>query len=63
MLFGKPTDDTEILDQIEAVTADRVSSVAADMIAGGDPVIASIGPEAGIMENQALADIFAAGRA
>jgi len=63
MLFGKPTDDAEILDQIEAVTADRVSSVAADMIAGGDPVIASIGPEAGIMENQALADIFAAGRA
>ena len=35
-LFGKPTDDAELLDQIDDVTEDRVSSVAADMIAGGD---------------------------
>ena len=59
MMFGAPQDDAEILERIIAVSADDVSSVAADLIAGGQPVITAIGPEARIMSNEALAGIFA----
>jgi len=62
MMFGEPQDDTEILDRISSVSAQEVSEVAADLIAGGQPVIAAIGPEAEIMSNEDLAGIFA-GRA
>jgi len=62
MLFGAPQDDAEILERIIGVSTDEVSSVAADLIAGGQPVITAIGPEADIMSNADLAGIFA-GRA
>jgi len=62
MMFGEPQDDAEILDRISSVSAQEVSEVAADLIAGGQPVIAAIGPEAEIMSNEDLAGIFA-GRA
>jgi predicted Zn-dependent peptidase len=62
MMFGEPQDDAEILERIIGVGADEVSTVAADLIAGGQPVITAIGPEAGIMSNEELAGIFA-GRA
>ena len=58
MMFGAPQDDVEILDRILGVTADEASGVAADLIAGGTPVITAIGPEAEIMSNADLADIF-----
>ena len=58
MMFGAPQDDAEILDRILGVTADEASGVAADLIAGGKPVITAIGPEAEIMSNEDLADIF-----
>ena len=58
MMFGAPQDDAEILDRILGVTADEASGVAADLIAGGTPVITAIGPEAEIMSNENLADIF-----
>ena len=62
MMFGEPQDDAEILDRISSVSAQEVSEVAADLIAGGQPVITAIGPEAEIMSNEDLAGIFA-GRA
>ncbi len=62
MIFGEPQDDAEILDRISSVSAQEVSEVAADLIAGGQPVITAIGPEAEIMSNKDLAGIFA-GRA
>jgi len=62
MMFGAPQDDTQLLERIAAVTAADVSAVASDLIGGGQPVIAAIGPEADIMSNEHLAAIFA-GRA
>ena len=59
MMFGAPQDDAEILERILGVSTDEVSHVAADLIAGGQPVITAIGPEADIMSNEALAGIFA----
>ena len=58
MLFGAPVDDSDLLDQIAAVDAERVRSVAAD-IASGSPAIAAIGPDSSVMENQQLAEILA----
>jgi processing peptidase subunit beta len=62
MLFGTPQDDAELLERIIGVSAADVSAVAAGLIAGGQPVITAIGPEAKIMSNEDLAGIFA-GRA
>ena len=59
MMFGAPQDDAEILERILGVSTDEVSHVAADLIAGGQPTITAIGPEADIMSNEALAGIFA----
>jgi processing peptidase subunit beta len=62
MLFGAPVDDAELLDQIAAVDAETVRDVAADLIGGGQPAIAAIGPQSSIMENDRLAGLLA-GRA
>lgn len=63
MLFGAPLDDAELLDQIAAVDAEAVRNVAADLIGGGTPAIAAIGPQSSIMENARLSDLLAGGAA
>ena len=63
MLFGAPVDDTELLNQIAAVDAEAVRNVAADLIGGGQPAVAAIGPQSSIMENDALSAILAGGAA
>jgi processing peptidase subunit beta len=63
MLFGAPVDDAELLDQIAAVDAEAVRNVAADLIGGGTPAIAAIGPQSSIMENARLSDLLAGGAA
>ena len=62
MLFGAPVDDSDLLDQIAAVDTEAVRGVAANLIAGGQPAIAAIGPESAIMETDTLAGLLA-GRA
>ncbi|MGC6454491.1 MAG: M16 family metallopeptidase [Candidatus Puniceispirillaceae bacterium] len=59
MLFGAPQDDGELLERIADVSAKDVAGVAADLITGGQPVIAAIGPESTIMSNETLAGILA----
>ena len=63
MLFGAPVDDSDLLDQIAAVDAGAVRRVAADLIGGGKPAIAAIGPQSSIMETEALSRILAGGPA
>ena len=63
MLFGAPVDDAELLDQIAAVDVETVRDVAADLIGGGQPAIAAIGPQSSIMENDRLAGLFVGGAA
>ena len=63
MLFGAPVDDAELLDQIAAVDAEAVRNVAADLIGGGTPAVAAIGPQSSIMENARLSDLLAGGAA
>ena len=63
MLFGAPVDDAELLDQIAAVDAESVRGVAADLIGGGQPAIAAIGPQSSVMENDRLARLLAGGAA
>lgn len=63
MLFGAPVDDAELLDQIAAVDAASVRGVAGDLIGGGQPAIAAIGPQSSIMENDRLAALLAGGSA
>ena len=63
MLFGAPVDDSDVLEQIAAVDADAVRRVAADLIGGGQPAIAAIGPQSSIMETEALSRILAGGAA
>lgn len=57
-LFGAPIDDADVLDGISAIDGQRVSAVAAEMVQGRAPVVAAIGPESGVMENAALADLL-----
>ena len=57
-LFGAPIDDADVLDGIDAIDGQRVSAVAAEMVQGRAPVVAAIGPESGVMENAALADLL-----
>ena len=54
MLFGAPVDDSDLLEQIAAVDAEAVRAVAADLIGGGRPAIAAIGPQSAVMENEEL---------
>ena len=58
MLFGAPVDDSDLLDQIAAVDTEAVRGVAANLIAGGQPAIAAIGPESAIMETDTLAGLL-----
>ena len=58
MLFGAPVDDSDLLDQIAAVDAEKVRSVAADLVASNAPAIAAIGPDSAVMENGQLASIL-----
>ena len=55
MLFGKPSDDSELLAAIDDVTEERVSQLAADLIATAPPALAAVGPSVDIMSNEALA--------
>ena len=63
MLFGAPVDDAELLDQIAAVDVESVRGVAAELIGGGQPAIAAIGPQSSVMENDRLARLLAGGAA
>ena len=58
MLFGAPVDDSDLLDQIAAVESEKVRSVAEDLVSGGAPAIAAIGPDSSVMENQELAALL-----
>ena len=55
MLFGKPSDDRELLAAIDDVTCERVSKVASRLITTAPPAIAAVGPSTSIMSNEALA--------
>ena len=59
-LFGKPSDDAELLAAIDDVTGERVSQLAARLIATDPPAVASVGPSVDIMSNEALAARLAA---
>ena len=61
-LFGEPQDDSEILDKVAAVELADIKSVAADLINGGPPAIAAIGPKADIMSNETFADLLTKGK-
>ena len=54
-LFGKPSDDAELLAAIDDVTEERVSQLAAHLIATASPALAAVGPSVDIMSNEALA--------
>ena len=56
--FGAPVDDSDLLDRIAAVDAEKVRSVAEDLVSGGAPAIAAIGPDSSVMENQELAALL-----
>ena len=58
MLFGAPVDDSDLLDQIAAVDAEKVRSVAEDLVSGNAPAIAAIGPDSSVMENGQLASLL-----
>ena len=53
-LFGKPSDDNELLAAIDAVDEAAVSAVAARIIASGGPVMSAVGPAGPIMSNDML---------
>ncbi len=53
-LFGKPSDDSELLGAIDDVTSQRVSKLAARLIAAGPPAFAAVGPSTNIMSNEEL---------
>ncbi len=55
MLFGKPSDDYKLLAQIDDVTGESVSQLAARLISAAPPAIAAVGPSTRIMSNEALA--------
>ena len=54
-LFGKPSDDKDLLDAIDAVDEAAVSAVAARIISQGGPAVAAVGPKGPIMSNDQLA--------
>ena len=54
-LFGKPSDDAELLAAIDDVNEERVSQLAAHLIATAPPALAAVGPSVDIMSNEALA--------
>jgi predicted Zn-dependent peptidase len=59
-LFGKPSDDAELLAAIDDVTGERVGELAARLIAAAPPALAAVGPSFEIMSNEALAARLAA---
>ncbi|MBF2760239.1 MAG: insulinase family protein [Ectothiorhodospiraceae bacterium AqS1] len=60
--IGEPQDDSEILEKVAAVQLADIKAVAADLINGGPPTIAAIGPEADIMSNETFADLLTKGK-
>ncbi|MBF2760408.1 MAG: insulinase family protein [Ectothiorhodospiraceae bacterium AqS1] len=60
--FGEPQDDSKILEKVAAVQLADIKAVAADLINGGPPAIAAIGPEADIMSNETFADLLTKGK-
>jgi len=59
-LFGKPSDDAELLAAIDEVDAAAVSAVAARVIGAGGPAMAAVGPKDKIMSNESLAQALSA---
>ncbi|WP_051482979.1 M16 family metallopeptidase [Thioalkalivibrio sp. HK1] len=62
LLFGEPQDEEDILNKYEAVQLADIKAVAADLINGGPPAIAAIGPKADIMSNETFADLLTKGK-
>ncbi|WP_025772268.1 M16 family metallopeptidase [Thioalkalivibrio sp. HK1] len=60
--LGEPQDDSEILNKYAAVSLADIKSIAADLINGGPPTIAAIGPKADIMSNETFADLLTKGK-
>ena len=60
--FGEPQDDSDLMSKIEAVKVEDIKAVAADLINGGPPAMAAIGPKADIMSNETFADLLTKGK-
>ncbi len=61
LMFGEPSDDTDLLNKIAAVELADIQAVATDLI-GGPPAIAAIGPKADIMSNETFSGLLNKGR-
>jgi processing peptidase subunit beta len=55
MLFGAPQEDAMLLAAIDDVDNDAVRMMAAELIGGGTPALACVGPSTAIMDNAELA--------
>ncbi|MBF2760238.1 MAG: insulinase family protein, partial [Ectothiorhodospiraceae bacterium AqS1] len=62
LMFGEPLDEEDVLNKYAAVQLADIKAVAADLINGGPPAIAAIGPEADIMSNETFADLLTKGK-
>ncbi|MFZ9135412.1 MAG: insulinase family protein, partial [Candidatus Puniceispirillaceae bacterium] len=60
MLFGRPQSDAELLEAIDQIDAKQIATMAANLIAGGTPAIACVGPSSKVMSNADLAARLAA---
>lgn len=60
MLFGRPQFDAELLEAIDQIDAKQIATMAANLIAGGTPSIACVGPSSKVMSNADLAARLAA---
>jgi len=54
LLYGHPTDPEESLSKIDAVTVDDIQMMATGLMADADPVLAVVGPDHPVMDNQQL---------
>ena len=59
-LFGRPSNDDDLLAAIDAVDEAAVSAVAARIIANGGPALSAVGPAGPIMSNDALGTALSA---
>jgi predicted Zn-dependent peptidase len=58
LLFGRLIPIEELVEKIEAITAPAVRDLAGRIFAGGPPTLATVGPVAGVMERDRIAERF-----
>jgi len=60
LLYGRPLDRLEIVEKIDAVSAENVCQMAGDIITGSAPTLAAVGPCQNLMSAEEAADIIGA---